>query len=756
MADVFISYARDDQASARRLSKALQARGYDVWWDADLPVHRSYSEVIERSLEEARAVVVLWSNAAAKSQWVRAEAEHARTHGKLVQAQLDDGLPPMPFNQIQCASLAGWKGRPTHSGLVKLEASIAALVGGGDNPPLEVRSRATTTTTTAATPRPRVYLWLAVATIMLLIVGAGWFGLRPNAPQRKPVVAILPFESVDPKDEALAAGMWEDTRQAVGHNPQLIVLGPNSAQELAKKDPSATKRAADYLVQANIRTAGNRIRITTTLVRTKDGSQMWSDSFDRQLNDVFALQSDIAQQIEGRIRGRLAENGGKRAENIATSGDVYALYSDARAKVSQSNPNNDPMATFNDLQRVVKMDPNFAPGWAALSLATHQIWASDVAFNTDDASEDYARRAIELAPNLAASHAALARALKLRGPVANAEIKRAIALDPSDFESLLVLGDVYLEQGRTNDALEAYSRVIAIEPLWWPALLRKLDIVLSRNDFAAAKVELDRVHRLGSRDLEAMVGIQTAYARNDLSKAARIGISFWNSSVPGERGVVANLIAAILLQLGYVDEAQRASHLPPIAPVLMANNPKGLDMIELMHYEPRKFFSMMPMPATAGRVYLLSGRGDKLAEIYQSLNLTPAQFEQLIGPGQPFMLVAPIIAVALRTRNPTAAARLLNMAENEATSGPDRSSVIQSALLARIYAAQGRGDAALGKLADAVNRGWLPAPPELLTDIATDPTFGELRNDPRFRRIREQILNRIRRERTELGPVNLK
>ena len=62
MADVFISYARADEAVARRVAKALQSAGLDVWWDADLPAHRAYSEVIERNLADAKAVVVLWSN----------------------------------------------------------------------------------------------------------------------------------------------------------------------------------------------------------------------------------------------------------------------------------------------------------------------------------------------------------------------------------------------------------------------------------------------------------------------------------------------------------------------------------------------------------------------------------------------------------------------------------------------------------------------------------------------------------------------
>ena len=105
MADVFVSYARPDEPHAKRVADALREQGYRVWRDDELPAHRAYAEVIEERLKSAQAVVVLWSAGAAKSQWVRAEADVARSRGILVQAALDGTVPPIPFNQIQCADL---------------------------------------------------------------------------------------------------------------------------------------------------------------------------------------------------------------------------------------------------------------------------------------------------------------------------------------------------------------------------------------------------------------------------------------------------------------------------------------------------------------------------------------------------------------------------------------------------------------------------------------------------------------------------
>src|SRR5262249_35370481 len=110
LSEIFISYARPNEAEARRIADALRTRGWGVWRDDELPPHRAYAEVIEERLRSAKAVVVVWTTDAAKSQWVRAEADIGRERGTLVQLTLDGAIPPLPFNQIQCADLQGWRG----------------------------------------------------------------------------------------------------------------------------------------------------------------------------------------------------------------------------------------------------------------------------------------------------------------------------------------------------------------------------------------------------------------------------------------------------------------------------------------------------------------------------------------------------------------------------------------------------------------------------------------------------------------------
>jgi hypothetical protein len=114
-----------------RLVGAVMRAGYSVWWDKDLPPHLSYGDVITQQIQEAKAAIVIWSGRAGSSQWVRAEADLAREHGKLIQASVDGTTPPLPFNQIQFVSIADWQGEADHPGWLKILESLRALCGPG-------------------------------------------------------------------------------------------------------------------------------------------------------------------------------------------------------------------------------------------------------------------------------------------------------------------------------------------------------------------------------------------------------------------------------------------------------------------------------------------------------------------------------------------------------------------------------------------------------------------------------------------------
>lgn len=129
MADVFLSYAREDKRIAAAVARSLEQEGFSVWWDPAVKPHQLYTDMIDAEIERAKALLVLWSGAARESAWVRSEATAALEMRKLVQARLDEARLPRPFDQVQAADLSAWTGELSHAERRALSASIRELTG---------------------------------------------------------------------------------------------------------------------------------------------------------------------------------------------------------------------------------------------------------------------------------------------------------------------------------------------------------------------------------------------------------------------------------------------------------------------------------------------------------------------------------------------------------------------------------------------------------------------------------------------------
>lgn len=128
VADIFISYAREDREIAESLSRALERIGWEVWWDPVIPTGMSFSEVIEAELDVARCVIVLWSESAASSRWVKREAAYADDRGKLFPAMIGPVEIPLAFRDLEAVDLVGWDGRAQSGNLPKLVADLSRIL----------------------------------------------------------------------------------------------------------------------------------------------------------------------------------------------------------------------------------------------------------------------------------------------------------------------------------------------------------------------------------------------------------------------------------------------------------------------------------------------------------------------------------------------------------------------------------------------------------------------------------------------------
>ncbi len=435
MADIFVSYARSTAAQAQQVAEALRALGYGVWRDDELPAHRAYGEVIEERLRAAKAVVVVWSAEAVKSQWVRAEADLAREAGTLVQLSIDGAIPPLPFNQIQCAEMSGWSGDPDAAGWRKVVASIADLMA-------------------PSSPAPA----------------------PPTAEGRAGVsICVLPFANMsgDAEQEYFADGISEDIITDLSKVSALWVAARNTAFTFKGKHVDVPQVARQlkvtHVLEGSVRKSGNRVRITAQLIEGETGGHVWADRYDRDLDDIFALQDEISEAIVTALKLKLFPEERKAIEDRGTTiVEAYDKFLRARALSSQLGP--------DQLQRAVviyrealALDPDFALAWYGLyaALAETLIHVPEASAAAVKEMQAASTRIVALAPDAWWTQAMRAREFVRQSRWAEAEAAAgvAVAAAPASVDALTNYSTILTAVGRASKAVEIQQRVRQADPL---------------------------------------------------------------------------------------------------------------------------------------------------------------------------------------------------------------------------------------------------------------------------------------------------
>jgi adenylate cyclase len=476
VSDVFISYARSTENAAKAIGEALRGLGYGVWRDDEIPAHRAFAEVIEERLSASKAVIVVWSADALVSEWVRSEANRARTDRKLIQLRIDETRPPMPFDQIQCADLMDWTGEADHPGWAKVAASVGELIGGAVRPTHAVSRRA-----------------------------AARSG-RPN-------ICVLPFANMsgDPEQEYFSDGISEDIITDLSKVSALEVTARNTAFTFKGKAIAvpevARKLGVSHVLEGSVRKAGNRVRITAQLIDGASGNHLWAERYDRDLDDIFALQDEISEAIVKALKLKLLPREKAAIERRGTNNvDAYNLYLMARSYWLTGNAG-DPRQ-LEEIERLarraVDIDRGYGLAWALMAFAQqalHRSYGRD-----NDVGEAALGRALALNPDLAEAHALKAWTYSYEGrsEEAASEIALALRLDPESWDVNYYAAYIAYEEGRLEDAARQWEKALTLgeTDVRGPIMLLSCYTVLGDRENArrVARITLERAEEAVARD----------------------------------------------------------------------------------------------------------------------------------------------------------------------------------------------------------------------------------------------------------------
>jgi tetratricopeptide (TPR) repeat protein len=343
MAQIFLSYAREDVSVAKRVAGALEGAGHSVWWDRHISAGSRFSAEIAAALEAADAVVVLWSQASIESVWVQDEAAFGRDHGRLVPAVIGSAEPPLGFRQFQAVDL-GKAGRK----VAPLLDAVASKLGQPAAPAHPLRRSAT------GSGRK----WLAAVAGLIALVAAVWMMVLRGPGETTHVLTVAAAEGGDARQSAeLARTIATDLgRFRAGPLGALTILG---AEERVAK--------ADYRVQVGVSQLGAHVRSDISLLSSK-GNVLWTTSEQGTANEVV----DLRQRAAVKLGHVLACAIGAKKFDPRISNDVLGLYLSGCGQMGDQIFFEPDQELLSILRQVTERAPGFAPGWAALALVEAQ------------------------------------------------------------------------------------------------------------------------------------------------------------------------------------------------------------------------------------------------------------------------------------------------------------------------------------------------------------------------------------------------
>lgn len=543
---VFLSYSRSDLARARPVIDLLQTGGFDVWWDGRLEGGENYLQTTEAALEGADCVVVLWSATSVDSHWVRDEAQRGRERGCLVPLTIDGTMAPLGFRQFQLLDVSGWNGAADSAESARILVAVRAKSGGaksgesgaGSDPVLPALAPGLTPVSPALGPPRTGGFSLSRRTLMIggagLAGGAGllgaWqFGVFGNAANAVTTMVVLPFANLtgDVEKKWFSDGLSNELRSVLARNPRLRVSAPTSSGAIEGEDDFAIGRklGVAHILRGSVQRDATRLRISVELVAIKDGLVRWAESFDRGLEDVFAVQTEIAETVALSLVAEVASDDEARrsvaaqqtvggTENIA----AYEAFLRGLALYDLGGGVETSRAALVQFDAAIAQDPKYAAAHAMRSGILASI-ASNAASDGAESRKLFddaivaAKQSLGLEKRLARGHLALGFALNngwLKRGEATAHYRAAQEFAAGEADILRAVASFHAYGKDQALAARLIAQVLELDPLNARAFRSAGYIALFARDFPKVIADMARALELNPGLASAQFAIAIA------------------------------------------------------------------------------------------------------------------------------------------------------------------------------------------------------------------------------------------------------
>ncbi|OOG60182.1 TIR domain-containing protein [Rhodanobacter sp. C03] len=475
VADIFLSYKREDRARAGLIVAALRKSGRTVWWDEGLTPRQAWDATIEQEIAAAASVIVLWSTRSVASDWVRSEAHYAQDRSKLVPVLIEPCTVPLAFMLKQSIDLSRWRESPNDPAWCKLIEWLDTQ-GPATEPLLRDR-------------RARLPGWLSrrtliVAAFAIVALLAAFFVYWPKVDHGgAPSIRVAAFDTL-PGDQASASfsqGFAADLAQIVtSGGSTLRVLDGTAAGA-----PAAN--ATDFTLNGSVRSEAGSLRATLTLNSAADGAIIWSTNLTRPIAEADAMHHEAEVRMGAVFVCALDETARDRS---IVSVEALKVYLQA----CEALPSGDDLQTRKLLRDVTRLAPDFAQGWGTLAEMNGFI----VGESDDDEPAarkealDAAARALAIDPRNSAAWVGrgMIKTQISEWSAAQADLTQALTLNPDDPIGNYFYASNLISVGRTREALDYAMRGANSGPQFWPKTMKVIETLADLDHVDEAQAML--------------------------------------------------------------------------------------------------------------------------------------------------------------------------------------------------------------------------------------------------------------------------